>query len=123
MIIPAYCDKCEGFEFSVDTDLLDFPFHSDMFPVSVDCIHSRTWIFPPGPVNMELTCPGCGGPPFEHRDGVLSGRIKMRDYPDARFLKLVDWTDIKTGTIEQFGIDQFKPGKANNHERRKHDKR
>lgn len=123
MILPCYCDKCSGHEFSVDTDKLDFPFHSDMFSVMVDCIHSRTWIFPPGPVNMELTCPGCGGFPFEFRDGVPSGRLKIRDDNDTRFLKLVDWTEIKTGTIERFTVDQFKPEKVNNHERRKHDKR
>ena len=97
MIIPVHCDKCESHEFSVDTDKLSWPFHSDMFPVDVDAVHSRTWIFPPGPVNMELTCPGCGGFPFEFRDGMPSGRLKVRSKQDARFLELVDWEGLRSG--------------------------
>ena len=100
MVIPIFCDKCEGNEFNVDTDKLAWPFTSDMFPVGVDCIHSRTWTFPPGPVNMELTCPGCGGFPFEFRDGIPTGKLKVRDSADSRFLKLVDWEEIKTEPME-----------------------
>ena len=104
MIIPVYCDKCEGHYFSVETDELDFPFHSDMFPVDIDAIYSRTWIFPPGPVNMELTCPGCGGFPFEFRDGMPSGRIKVRDDKDSRFLKLEHWSLLQTNTPMAGGL-------------------
>ena len=119
MILPVYCSRCSGHEFSVDTDLLDYPFDSDMFPVTVECIHSRTWIFPPGPVNMELTCPGCGGFPFEMRDGVPTGRLKVDDPDDRRFKVDVRWSEIKTEApkfIERFPVTDFKPEKVKRHE-------
>lgn len=116
-ILPIYCEKCEAHEFSVDTEKLDYPFCSDMFPVEVECIHSRTWQFPKGPVNMELTCPGCGGFPFEFRDGVPTGRLKVKLEND-RFPRLIHWQELKAfsenitvETVESLGIDEFKPKK------------
>jgi hypothetical protein len=98
LIIPAYCDKCEGHEFDVDTEKLGYPFRSEMFPVGIDCIHSRTWTMPKGTVSMEITCPGCGGFPFEFRDGVASGRIKIDDPTDRRRKRLIMWDGLKEET-------------------------
>ena len=119
MIIPCHCTLCEAHEFDVDTDKLGWPFTSDMFPVGGDCVHSRVWIFPPGPVNMELTCPGCGAFPFEFRDGVPTGRLKIRDDEDRRFVKLVDWREIITGTLESLSEAEFKPLKDKSNEGRR----
>jgi hypothetical protein len=95
----------------VNTDKLAYPFDAGMFPLVDDSPFSRVWTFPPGPVNMELTCPGCGGFPFEFRDGMPSGRMKIRDSEDSRFLKLVDWTAIKTEPeiIERLDAAEMKP--------------
>lgn len=115
MIIEARCDKCENRVFDIDTGNIDFPFHSSMFPQTVDCLHSRVWVFPFGVVDMELTCPECGGFPFEFRDGKPSGRIKIHDPEDGRFLKLVLWSEIvtkKAEIVERLSTNEFKPRKS-----------
>ena len=114
MIIPCHCDKCEGHEFSIDTDRLGFPFHSDMFVVEPECVHGRLWTFPKGPVSMEITCPGCGGFPFEFRDGLPTGRLKVKLNGD-RFIRYAHWAELHTepvadgGVIESLTLAEFKP--------------
>ena len=92
------------------------------FPFTQACSLRRliAFIFACGYSPLEwliwnLTCPECGGFPFEFRDGKPSGRIKIHDPEDGRFLKLVPWSEIvtkKAEIVERPSTNEFKPRKS-----------